>query len=450
MIRSRISRPFGRLVVPLTERDAVRSLGALIGEALDKRYEAGWAIRSRTCDGRIGLNMIDGSGCGGGLGTNLCGADAEQTGTSGAGDVWWAQRSEGRTVRLQYDLGPSATFSGSAVSSRGIASNRALPVSGSPTITTFSYSDGVLTWDTSGGNVFLDSTGALSLSGYSLGSATGTMQAVAGTTYTLTVRNQNGVLVTGTAIVPSQADGLVIVDSVGNVYAMTEAGGVWTAAWCGTAPFFQAVAPTYSATGTYIEPIPEEPALTGYRGYWAGETLEYIPTGDCYNIIPTCDWGTVAATGLPADCADEATDSDGWSICRGDVSIHTGMCGLVYHEFSNNAYDGTGLNRGVLVLGATENTNWRLYDPNWLKYSIGTRMCVVVWGSDDPYVGLADVLTSGGTTAALRLLEAGVDNNWAEEQSVTIPDIGSWGVARVEPTWWIGAVIQGSRLYYQY
>lgn len=448
MIRTRVSRPFGRPTVPLTERDAVRSLGALVGEAINKRYEAGWSIRARTCDGRIGLNMIDGSGCGGGLGTDKCGDDSTQTGTSGAGDVFWAQRTEGRTVRLNYDLGPAATFAGATTSSRGIASNRALPVSGSPTITTFSYEDGILTWDTSGGNVFLTVLGTGVTTSLE---ASGTMQALAGTTYTLTVRNQNGIFVTGTVIVPSQADGLVIVDSVGNVFALTPNGPLWDATWCGTAAFFGATVPTHVETA-HIEHVPEQETYPdSYRGV-LGSQWDYF-LGDAYNIAPVCDWADVSAQGLPINMPLTDEYEGGWPISAGSLSIGSGEVTLVYHESASTGYEGTSV-EGVVALATLDSANWKYYNPDFTTFSLGSRLGVVVWG-ETPFVGLASVLTTGGTTASLRLLEPGpetamVGPTWAVEQTVTIPDIGSWGVTRVEPTWWRGGSIVANQLFYYY
>lgn len=120
MIRQRVSRPFGWASPALTERDAVARLTGLVEETVTARYEAGWAIRVRGCEGRFALAMLDGSGCGGGLGTSPCGGAPLTTGNSGAGDIWWSQRSGGRVTRLLWDVSPSASFSGSSISSTSL------------------------------------------------------------------------------------------------------------------------------------------------------------------------------------------------------------------------------------------------------------------------------------------------------------------------------------------
>jgi hypothetical protein len=387
--------------------------------------------------------MLDGSGCGGGLGTSPCGGDETTVGASGAGDVWWAQRSQGRTVRLQYDLGPAASFSGSSVSSSSFASVRRVGTSVPPTITTFSYADGVLTWDTSGGVAFL--TSSTTGETWSV-EPSGTMQALAGTTYTLTVRNKDGIITTGTAIVPGQADGLVIVDSVGNVYAITPNGPLWDAAWCGTAPFFGASVPTAgSSLGGYIKRVDEYPSVDGWRGVLDSLDLNYS-IGDAWNAVPATDYGDLTAQGDPANLVQDEDGPWTWTTARSDISIGTGLCWIAYREFGEDGYEGAG-GQLVSILGSLDFDDWRYYDANILDLSLGARLCVVAW-SEAPYVGLVDVLTVGGTTANLKILEAGVDPNWAINQSVTVPDIGSWGVTRVEPTWWRGGSILGNQLFY--
>ena len=106
-MRQRLSRPFGRPSPAYTEREAMGDLVKLIRENITHKYETGYAVRARDCSGRTRVEMLDGQG-GAALGlANAC-DDGVAVGSGGVAEIWWAQRSQGRTVRLQYDLGTRA------------------------------------------------------------------------------------------------------------------------------------------------------------------------------------------------------------------------------------------------------------------------------------------------------------------------------------------------------
>lgn len=266
--------------------------------------------------------------------------------------------------------------------------------------------------------------------------------------YTLTVTSSTGATQSQTVTVAP--DGPVIVDSVGNVFMLTESGGMWTAAYlCKVTELPTPAARPVPSGASHIEHVPEEETWPdSYRGYFGSRALDYF-LGDSFNIAPLCDWTDKSAQGLPTDMPLVST-ANVWDIER-DVHIHSGAISLVYIEGASTGYEGTGVD--VVALATLDAENWRFYNPDFTYFALGIRPCVVSWGSDAPYVGLADVLTVGGTTASLRILEAGpetamVGPTWAVQQTVTIPTIGAGGAARVEPTWWKGGTILGGQLSY--
>ena len=111
-----------------------------------------------------------------------------------------------------------------------------MPSSLGPMILGFFYdaATGLLTWDTSGGvSATISGIGTVALSGSVLASPG---------TYTLTVTGADGSTTTATVTVPADVR-VVLVDSVGNVYGLSESGGVWTTEW-------------ESTVATYGNPLP--------------------------------------------------------------------------------------------------------------------------------------------------------------------------------------------------
>ena len=106
-MRQRLSRPFGRPSPPYTEREAMGDLVKLIRENVDKKYEVGYAVRARDCSGRTRVEMLDGNGGSALSFANAC-DDSIVVGSGGVAEIWWAQRSNGRTVRLLFDRGTRA------------------------------------------------------------------------------------------------------------------------------------------------------------------------------------------------------------------------------------------------------------------------------------------------------------------------------------------------------
>lgn len=312
-----------------------------------------------------------------------------------------------------------------------------------PIILGFVWESGELRWDTLGGaSASIDEgIGAVALSGtYGVGPAVTT-------TYTLTVTGSDGS--TATASVTVMPDGLVLVDSVGNIFLMAESAGTWTAAYMGLVSELPTPHPPPWPSGTvgYIERIPEyetEPERypDNWRGVIGGGQVPYT-LGDAWNIAPVADYANASPTGAIADLPKTSTAA----VWDTDLAVepHTGLLYLVYREFGMEGYQGNPGN--ITVLATLDASNWYYGNVDILELPV-SRLCAVSWGDNDPYCGVVDVLTTGSTTAALRLLEAGVGDNWAIEQTVTVPDVGVGGTARVEPTWWRGGRLAGGSLTY--
>ena len=104
-VKQRVSLPFGRPSPPYREEDALREFTSWIREEDTRKYETGWALRVRDCSGRArNVQLLDGNG-GADYGlANACDEDSSAT-TGGFAEIWWAQRSGGRTVALEWDRG---------------------------------------------------------------------------------------------------------------------------------------------------------------------------------------------------------------------------------------------------------------------------------------------------------------------------------------------------------
>jgi hypothetical protein len=106
-LRTRISPPFGRPSPAFREGDILPEWLKLMDERGTQRYETGFAARTRDCSGRTRVEMLDGHG-GAALGLGNACDTGVAIGAGGVAEIFWAERSEGRTVRTLYDLGTRA------------------------------------------------------------------------------------------------------------------------------------------------------------------------------------------------------------------------------------------------------------------------------------------------------------------------------------------------------
>lgn len=156
------------------------------------------------------------------------------------------------------------------------------------------------------------------------------------TTYTLTATGENGDVMTATVRVVA---GPVLVDSAGNVFALIEDAGTYTAEYVGLAGFFGQPPPTMegSMPGWLTESAtPPIGAGVGYDG------VQKMPGGsleDCrvsavghYAWVPVSDFGDVTASGSVAASQIDGAGTWRWDTARavtlGGAATHLALCYL--------------------------------------------------------------------------------------------------------------------------
>lgn len=321
-----------------------------------------------------------------------------------------------------------------------------MPSAFGPVVLGFSYDPdtGLVTWDTSGGvSASIGGVGAVALSG--------SMSLPAGA-YTLTVTGTDGSTVTATATVPVAPVRTVLVDSVGNVYLLTESGGTWSATWYSTTSALGAALPVPKAEVDVFIELDGGPTYKGWLNVDGADKDFWGPAVDEAAHIPETDVGA-SATGDVANARVRtggviSGPALGWDVAlkaTGSATKAADVIALGYVEAPDPippgfyGYSGPATDRGVYLIDTTPGISMAA----WGSILTAAHHCIVGFPAA-PWHVFVEVRQDGSSVAlhaftADAITSGGVSLSFGAMSDVTAPPVD--GNTWVDPVWFRGGTL---------
>lgn len=317
------TRPFGRPAPPFREEDAMPDLVRLVRQNVTSRVEVGFAIRTRSCDGRTRYEMLDGTGGGAAGYANAC-EDGVTVGAGGVSEIAWSQRSDGRTVRTLFDTGKSGRGTIGAIRFSGTP--RLGSIAGRVTVAATGLGLAGVTVSDGTRTAVSRSNGDYAIRNVPTGTAFTVTPVLAGYSFTPATRSVTVDVLTGTGggvdfaatpatewvMVGSGADPILYSDDGGLTW-QSVGSGIFTTAYC---VIYSAADDLWLAGGTGANTLAYSTDGTTWHGLG---TSIFGATGAVHGIAKLAT-GYVAIASVGAGHSPWATSANGMAWTEGELN----------------------------------------------------------------------------------------------------------------------------------